>query len=76
MRKTLLTAYQIIPSEVRRSRTHRKDVCRKVRISETLYYNWKAKFGGMESFDIKKTKDLKDEYRRLKQTFADLNLES
>ena len=39
------------------------------------YYNWKAKFGGMEASDIKKMKDLEDENRRLKQMFADLSLE-
>ncbi|QWA82153.1 transposase [Klebsiella pneumoniae] len=30
-------------------------------ISEASYYNWKAKFGGMEASDIKKMKDLEDE---------------
>lgn len=44
-------------------------------ISEASYYNWKAKFGGMEASDIKKMKSLEDENRRLKQMFADLNLE-
>ncbi|PTA87762.1 IS3 family transposase [Kluyvera sp. Nf5] len=44
-------------------------------ISEASYYNWKAKFGGMEASDIKKMKDLEDENRRLKQMFADLSLE-
>ena len=44
-------------------------------ISEASYYNWKAKFGGMEASDIKKMKDPEDENRRLKQMFADLSLE-
>lgn len=44
-------------------------------ISEVSYYNWKAKYGGMEAADIKKIKDLEDENRRLKQMFADLSLE-
>lgn len=52
-----------------------KDVCREAVISEASYYNWKAKFGGMEASDIKKMKDLEDENRRLKQMFADLSLE-
>ena len=52
-----------------------KDVCREAGISEASYYNWKAKFGGMEASDIKKMKDLEDENRRLKQMFADLSLE-
>lgn len=33
-----------------------KEVCRE-------YYNWKAKYGGMEASDIKKLKDLEDENR-------------
>ena len=53
-----------------------KDVCREAGISEASYYNWKAKYGGMEAADIKKIKDLKDENRRLKQMFADLSLEN
>lgn len=53
-----------------------KDVCRVAGISEASYYNWKAKFSGMESSDIKKIKDLEDENRRPKQMFADLRLES
>lgn len=33
-----------------------KDVCHEVGISEASYYNWKAKYGGMDVFDIKKVK--------------------
>ena len=35
-----------------------KDVCREYGISDATYYNWKAKYGGMESSDIKRLKDL------------------
>jgi putative transposase len=52
-----------------------KDVCREYGISDATYYNWKAKYGGMEASDIKKMKDLEDENRRLKQMFAELSLE-
>jgi putative transposase len=52
-----------------------KDVCREAALSEANCYNWKAKFGVMESTDIKKMKYLDDEIRRLIQMFADLNLE-
>lgn len=38
-----------------------KDVCREYGISDATYYNWKAKYGGMEASDIKKMKDLEDE---------------
>jgi putative transposase len=33
-----------------------KDVCREYGIADTMYYNWKAKYGGMEASDIKRLK--------------------
>ena len=53
-----------------------KEVCRENAISDTTYYNWKAKYGGMEASDIKRLKELEDENRRLKQMYADLSLEN
>ena len=52
-----------------------KDVCREYGISDATYYNWKAKYGGMEASDVKRLKDLEEENRRLKQMYADLSLE-
>ncbi|EEU9378877.1 IS3 family transposase [Escherichia coli] len=77
MRKIRFTEHQIIAvlKSVEAGRTV-KDVCREAAISEASYYNWKAKYGGMEAADIKKIKDLEDENRRLKQMFADLSLEN
>lgn len=76
MRKARFTEHQIITvlKSVEAGRTV-KDVCREAGISEASYYNWKAKYGGMEASDIKKMKDLEDENRWLKQMFADLSLE-
>ncbi|MGP3590244.1 IS3 family transposase [Vagococcus sp. WN89Y] len=76
MRKARFTEHQIIAvlKSVEAGRTV-KDVCREAAISEASYYNWKAKYGGMEASDIKKIKDLEDENHRLKQMFADLSLE-
>ena len=52
-----------------------KEVSREYGISDATYYNWKAKYGGMEASDIKRLKELEDENRRLKTMFADLSLE-
>ncbi len=52
-----------------------KDECREAAISEASYYNWRAKYGGMEAADIRKIKVLEDDNHRLKQMFADLSLE-
>ena len=77
MRKARFTENQIVTviKSVEAGRTV-KDVCREAGISEATYYNWKARYGGMEASDIKKIKDLEDENRRLKQMFADLSLEN
>jgi len=53
-----------------------KEVCREYGMSDATYYNWKAKYGGMEVSDIKRLKELEDENRRLKQMYADLSLEN
>lgn len=45
-------------------------------VNLATWYNWKSRYGGMEASDIKKIKALEDENRRLKQMFADLNLEN
>ena len=55
---------------------HVRDVCREHGISEATYYNWKSKYGGMESSDITRLKELERENQRLKQMYADLSLEN
>ncbi|WP_143558177.1 transposase, partial [Solemya velum gill symbiont] len=52
-----------------------KDVCREYSISDATYYNWKAKYGGMEASDIKRLKELESENQRLKEMFAELSQE-
>ena len=58
----------------RRGRTV-KAVCREYGVAEGTYYTWKSKYGGMEVADLKRLKELKEENRRLKQMYADLNLD-
>ena len=53
-----------------------KDVCRKHGISDATYYNWKAKYGGMDASDLKKMKEMEAEMSRLKRMYADLALEN
>ena len=77
MRKSKFTERQILKilKAVEAGRTV-KDVCREHGVSEPTYYNWKAKYGGMEASDIKRLKDLEDENRRLKQMYAELSLDN
>ena len=51
------------------------DICRQQGISETTFYNWKAKYGGMESADIKRLRELETENQRLKRMYAELSLD-
>jgi len=52
------------------------ELCRKYGISDATYYNWKAKFGGMEISDVRRLKQLEEENRRLKTIVADLTLDN
>ena len=51
------------------------DVCRRHGISQATFYNWKAKFGGMEVSDAKKLKLLEAENAKLKRLLADAELD-
>ena len=76
MRKSRYTETQIVRilKEVEGGRQV-KEICREYGISDATYYNWKAKYGGMDASDIRKLKELGDENRRLKQMYANLSLE-
>ena len=77
MRKSRFTESKIVKilKEVESGRQV-KDVCREYSISDATYYNWKAKYGGMEASDIKRLKQLEEENRKLKQMYAELSLEN
>jgi len=47
------------------------DHCRKHGISEATFYDWKAKYGGMEVSEAKRLKALEDENARLKKLLAE-----
>lgn len=52
-----------------------KDICRELGISEPTFYNWKAKYGGMEASDVAKLKELERENAELKKMFAEASIE-
>ncbi|MGV1868645.1 IS3 family transposase [Rhizobium sp. VS19-DR96] len=52
------------------------DLCRKHAISEATFYNWKAKYGGMEVSEAKRLKALEDENARLKKLLAEQMLDA
>ena len=53
-----------------------KDLCREHGISDATYYNWKAKYGGLEASDLKRLKETESERSKLKRMYADLALEN
>ncbi len=76
MKKTTFTETQIV-SILKQNEAGRtiKDLAREHGVSEATMYNWKAKYGGMESSDVKRMKELEEENSRLKRIVANMTLE-
>ncbi len=53
-----------------------KDIAREHGISDATFYNWKAKYGGMQISEVKRIKELEEENSRLKRIVANLTLEN
>jgi putative transposase len=53
-----------------------KDICRELGISDATFYNWKAKYGGMEASDVGKMRELEKENTELKKMFAEMSIEN
>ena len=51
------------------------DLCRKYGMSDTTYYNWKARYSGLSFSELKRLKALEGENRRLKQIVGEQALD-
>ena len=53
------------------------DLCRRYGITETTFYRWRKKYGGLDGTEVHRLKQLEEENRRLKRLVADqaLNLQ-
>ncbi|HMP64775.1 MAG TPA: transposase [Pyrinomonadaceae bacterium] len=51
-------------------------ICRDYGIGNTMYYQWKSKYEGLEAPDLKRRRELEDENNYLKRMYADLELEN
>ena len=51
------------------------ETCRKHGISEATYYNWKARYVGMDVSQLRRLKELEAENAKLKRMYAELSLE-
>lgn len=47
------------------------ELCRKHGMSDASFYNWRAKYGGMDASMMKRMKELEGENHRLKKTYAE-----
>ena len=52
------------------------DLARKYGISEATFYNWKAKYGGMDVSEAKRLKQLEEENAKLKRLLAETMLDA
>lgn len=52
------------------------DLCRKHGMSDASFYNWRAKYGGMDVSMMKRMKELEAENRRLKKMYAEERLKA
>jgi len=77
MKKTRFTEQQILQilKEYEAGLTA-NEIIRKYNISKNTLYNWRNKYSGMESSDIKKLKHLEEENAKLKRLYADMSLEN
>ena len=51
------------------------ELCRKYGISKNTFYNWRAKYGGLEVSDLQKMKELEHENAQLKKLVAEQALD-
>lgn len=77
MKKTRFTETQIVSIlKQQEGGTSTKELARENAVSEATIYNWKSKYGGMESSDVRRLKDLEEENSRLKKMYADVAMDN
>lgn len=53
-----------------------KDLCRELSITSTTFYNWRKRYSGMDSSQLKRLKELEAENKKLKQMYAEASLDN
>ena len=53
-----------------------KEASRALEVSEQTYYRWRREYGGLNTTQAKKLKELEKENTRLKRLVADLSLDN
>lgn len=52
-----------------------KELCRKGGFSDATFYKWRARFGGMQTSDTKRLRDVEAENSKLKKLLAEAHLD-
>lgn len=77
MKKTRFTETQIVAIlKKQEAGIKTNEICREHGISEATFYNWKAKYGGLQVSEVKRLKELEAENFRLKKMYAELSMEN
>ena len=77
MRKSRFTDSQILGFLKRNEEGARDpDLCREHGFSNTQFYKWRSKLGGMDASLMKRLKELEDENKRLKKMYAEEKLKA
>ena len=76
MKKIKFTEAQIVKAlKEHESGRNAEDISRELGVNRATFYNWKKKYGGMETQELKRLKELEEENRKLKAMYADLALD-
>ena len=73
MKKSRLSEVQIVKIlKQHESGVSVKELCKEYGVSAATFYNWKSKYGGMDTSQLKKLKEMEAELARYKQMYAEL----
>ncbi len=77
MKRTKFTESQMIKAiKENESGRSAEEISRELGINKATFYNWRKKYAGMETGQLKRLKELEEENRKLKQMYAELSLDN
>ena len=77
MKKSQFSEEQIVRilQEAASGQKSQAQLCREHGVSENTFYTWKRKYGGLQSQDVRRLKELEQENSQLKRLLAERDLE-